>query len=106
MAVAAGCATRVPLLYSWGGYEELVYATYAAPGALPPIAQVDALEKDLQVARAKNLHMPPGWHAHLGYLYFQLGNIEQARHEFGVEKTEFPESTIFMDRLISKLKTS
>ncbi len=102
VGLLSGCAT--PTLYSWGHYEELVYVSYAAPGKVSPEMQVEKLEQDYQKARAINKRMHPGFHAHLGYLYFQLGKVDQALQEFATEKAEFPESTVFMDRLISNLK--
>jgi len=100
--LVSGCAT--PTLYSWGHYEELVYVSYAQPGKVSPEMQVEKLEEDYQKARANNKRMHPGFRAHLGYLYFQLGKVDQALQEFATEKAEFPESTVFMDRLISNLK--
>jgi hypothetical protein len=99
--VLAGCATHKSQLYSWGDYEDVIYRSYAAPGKYPPESQVETLEKDYQQARAANERMPPGWHAHLGYLYFQLGKMDQARREFLTEKAQFPESTLLMDRLLA-----
>lgn len=96
-----GCAS--PTLYTWGHYEDLIYASYAAPGSVSPEMQVGKLEEDYQKARAANKRMPPGFHAHLGYLYFQLGKSDQARQEFETEKAEFPESAVFMDRLLANL---
>jgi hypothetical protein len=101
--VLAGCAAP-RTIYTWGSYEELIYVSYAAPDKLPVESQVAALEKDYQQARATNKRMPPGWHAHLGYLYYQLGKADEARRELQTEKAEFPESTIFMDRLLANLK--
>jgi hypothetical protein len=103
VVLLAGCATR-PTLYTWGSYEEVIYASYAAPGKIPAESQVEALEKDYQQARATNKRMPPGWHAHLGYLYYQLGKTDQARQELQTEKAEFPESAVFMDRLLANVK--
>jgi hypothetical protein len=97
-----GCAT--PSLYTWGHYEELIYVSYAMPGKASPEMQVEKLEQDYQQARATNRRMPPGFHAHLGYLYFQLGKPDQARQELETEKAEFPESAVFMDRLLGNLK--
>jgi len=97
----AGCST--PTLYSWGSYEDLVYTMYAKPGAAPPEMQVAKLEEDFQKARSANKPVPPGFHAHLGYLYFQLGKCDQARQEFETEKHQFPESAVFMDRLLANL---
>lgn len=97
-----GCAA--PTLYTWGHYEELIYVSYAAPGKLSPEMQVAKLEEDYQKARATNKRMPPGWHAQLGYLYYQLGKMDQAHQEFLTEKAEFPESTVFIDRLLINFK--
>ncbi len=97
-----GCAT--PTLYSYGHYEELIYAAYAAPGKISPELQVEKMEQDYQKARAANQRMCPGWHAQLGFLYFQLGKLDQAQQEFQTEKAEFPESVVFMDRLMANLK--
>jgi hypothetical protein len=102
-ALLAGCATPPRTLYSWGSYEELIYVSYASPGKVAPESQIEILEKDYQQARAANKRMPPGWHAHLGYLYYQHGKPDQARQELLTEKAEFPESVVFMDRLLANL---
>jgi hypothetical protein len=100
----AGCATQQGLLYTWGGYEQLIYTSYAFPGTMPPERQVEALEQDLQKARAANARLPPGWHAHLGYLYSELGKLDQARQELRTEKAEYPESAVFTDRLLANME--
>jgi hypothetical protein len=102
LVVAAGCAR--PTLYSWGQYEEVIYRSYASPGAVPPEMQIEKLEADYQVARAENKPVPPGFHAHLGFLYFQLGKLDQAKQELETEKAQFPESAVFVDRLLANLK--
>jgi hypothetical protein len=102
-AALAGCVTKRTELYAWGNYEDVIYRGYTAPGKYPPQARVETLEKDYQEARASNERLPPGWHAHLGYLYFQLGKQDQARQEFMTEKAQFPESTLLMDRLLANL---
>lgn len=102
IAGLSGCAA--PTLYTYGHYEELIYASYAAPGKVSPEMQVEKLEQDYQQARAANKRMCPGWHAQLGYLYFQLGKLDQAQQEFLTEKAEFPESAVFIDRMLANLK--
>jgi hypothetical protein len=97
-----GCQSTV---YHWGHYEDLVYVTYAKPGKLPPEAQVLKMEEDLQKAAAANKPVPPGFHAYLGYLDYQLGKPDLARQEFEKEKAQFPESTVFMDRMMTNLVT-
>lgn len=101
--LVAGCQS--PTIYSWGHYEDLVYVTYAKPGKLPPEAQVLKLEEDLQKAASANKPVPPGFHAYLGYLDFQMGKPDLARQEFEKEKIQFPESAVFMDRMMTNLVT-
>jgi len=100
-----GCTPR-QTLYSWGHYEEVVYSSYSAPGKFPPERQIETLEQDYQKARSHQKSMPPGWHAHLGYLYYQTGKLDQAKQEFETEKATFPEATVFMDRLLARLPKS
>lgn len=101
--ILAGCAGK-PLLYEWGSYEDQIYAMYSDTGKVPVEKQLEDLERDYQKARAANRPVPPGYHAHVGYLYFQLGKADQAVQSFETEKTLFPESTLYMDRLIARIK--
>lgn len=102
-ALATGCAPRT--IYSWGNYEHQVYLMYAKPDAATAELQVAKLELDLEKARSKNQPVHPGFHAHMGYLYYQLGKTDQARAAFEAEKAAFPESKVFMDRLLANLKS-
>jgi hypothetical protein len=105
LVLFAGCQSPGPqTIYVWGHYEDLIYTSYAEPGKAPPEMQVEKLEEDFQKARAANRPVPPGFHAHLGFLYYQLGKIDQAHQEFQTEKANFPESAVFMDRLLDGLK--
>lgn len=97
-----GCAVQNKGLYQWGSYETQIYAMYAEGGKSSPQEQITALESDLEKARAANRPLPPGFQAHLGYLYFQTGKLDQAVAAFETEKQLFPESRPYMDRLISQ----
>jgi hypothetical protein len=103
LSLVAGCV-RKPLMYEWGSYEDQVYAMYSDTGKSPVEEQVGNLERDYQVARSENKPVPPGYHAHLGYLYYQLGKIDQALQSFETEKQLFPESAQYMDFLIARIK--
>lgn len=98
-----GCASR-PGLYQWGSYEDQVYKMYSAPETTSPKAQIAALEADLEKARAANRPLPPGHHAHLGFLYFQDGQLDRAVASFETEKRLFPESRAYMDHLIARTR--
>jgi hypothetical protein len=103
LALLTGCVSQ-PSNYSWGRYEQIVYDTYNDPGKAAPERGIEQMEKDLQVARSRNRPVPPGFHAHLGYLYYQVGKADAARQEFETEKAQFPESSVFMNRLLASLQ--
>lgn len=104
MLALVGCAAPKQSLYQWGDYENQVYALYNDPGKSPVEAQIEKLEADYQKARSTNKAVPPGFHAHLGYLYFQAGRGDQAVQSFRTEKALFPESAVYMDRILAKAK--
>ena len=101
VALVEGCASRK--MYSWGRYQDLVYASYVHPDKVPTAKQVERMEADYRKAAARHRRVHPGFHAHLGHLYLQLGKTDAAREQFEKEKAEFPESAVLVDRLLSKL---
>jgi hypothetical protein len=90
--------------YAWGSYEELIYLAWARPGEFNPQAQVDKLQEEFGLARAAGKPLPPGWHAHLGALYYQLGQADQAHEQLLMEKASFPESVVLVDTLLRNLE--
>ncbi len=98
------CAAHPPqTIYAWGSYEDLIYTSQVKPGSLTPRAEVDVLQKDRELARAANKPLPPGWHAYLGYLYFEDGEADLAKVELDAEKAAFPESATFVDQIFANL---
>jgi len=98
-----GSACASPPYYDWGRYEESVYVVTAVPDGFDLQAEIDSLELQLERTRNKERPIPPGLHAHLGYLHSVAGNPAAAREHFEQEKALFPESTRFMDYLLSRL---
>jgi hypothetical protein len=99
---AAGCAQN-QLLYRWGSYESGLYDMYLRPGKGDPGTQIAKLTEDIERARAENKNVPPGVHAHLGYLHYTQGQVERARDEFLIERQLFPESAVFIDGVIARM---
>jgi hypothetical protein len=100
-AMLTGCQS--PDIYYWGHYEKSVYIAYVKPDKATPELQARMMEEDMHKAVSANKPLPPGFHAHLGNLYYQMGKSDLALQEFQKEKTQFPESAVFMDRLIANL---
>ncbi len=103
LALAAGCQAPHPLYY-WGNYEKIMYLGYAKPDKATLEIQRDKLEEDIHQAKGRGLAVPPGLHAQLGYVYFQMSQVDQAVAEFETEKASFPESAEFMNRMIAKAR--
>ena len=101
-----GCATtsKPPPIYYWGSYEEQIYSAHASASTLTVHDQIVALEADRASAGTRRL--PPGFHAQLGYLYSIDGQTDAAKAEFLAEKTAFPESAAFMDRLLATMQAA
>jgi len=100
-AVLTGCASKPQILYQWEGYQPQVYQHFKGESPEQPIA---VLEKDLPVISAKGGKAPPGYHAHLGYLYSLTGRNGQMVAQFEDEKKLFPESAAYMDFLLKNVK--
>ena len=93
------CAS-VPTIYKWDGYQEQV--SLHLTGKAGPEQQIIELEKNLSKIQA-NGKTPPGYMAHLGLLYAEVGNDGQAKKYFQTEKELFPESAPFMNYLLAKI---
>ena len=102
MILLSGCATK--RIYYWGEYEDLIYTQYQNPGKATPEYQVDVMQADIQKAKSVNMPLPPGFYAHLGYQYLQMGRTIEARKSFEAEKNQFPESAVLMNRFLKKIK--
>jgi hypothetical protein len=99
----AGCAAAPQPLYRWGVYEDVVYETYAETGA-DPGTQIAMLTEDIVRTQAEGKRVPPGVHAHLGFLYAAQGQPDLAAQQFAIEKDLFPESSVFIDGLLARMK--
>ncbi len=96
--LCGACATEKPL-YTWGNYESVIYDSYQKSGS--PNNAIGKLEKDAANHGKSLKGAPPGYHAHLGFLHYQMGNQPEARKHFEKEKVLFPMSSKLMDRLIN-----
>lgn len=101
VAFLSGCQTT-PQIYYWGNYEAIAYLAYTKPEKATLKLQLEKLKED--VTKSAKFAANPGLHAQLGYVYYQLGRVDEAVAEFTIEKELFPEATTFMDRMIEQAK--
>jgi len=103
-ALFIGCAGGHRDIYYWGHYEDAIYDMYLEPGQASLTDEILRLEEQIDQAAAAGQPLPPGFHAHLAYLYVSNGNYAAAVSHFNKEKELFPESTVFIDGILGRMK--
>ena len=105
VGMLVGCAAKPVPLYMWETFPHQQYDTLQRGGASPE-EQMLTMEQHMEKARAANAALPPGFRAHLGMLELNVGHADRARQLFESEKSAFPESAPYMDKLLAKLNAS
>lgn len=90
--------------FTWGRYEELVYQSYHKPEAALPAVQIEKLSIDIENAQREHKIIAPGIYAHLGYMHYLNQNPIQAKAAFETEIAMYPESKVFVERLLRALE--
>jgi hypothetical protein len=98
LTAVAACAPAAR--FEWGAYEPALYAYSQNPENRE--AYRTALERAIEAGRKRDA-VAPGLLAELGYLHLQAGETAQALVLFKEERTRFPESAVFMDRVIVRI---
>lgn len=96
------CACKKEGLYYWGDYSQTYYNYMKEPCDETYNAHMQSLEKVVQESEKRKKAVPPGVFSEYGYYMLKAGNTSQAAEMFRREKLLYPESTVFMDRLIDK----
>lgn len=91
-------------LYYWGHYEDSIYDMYVEEAKTSISDEILRLEEQIEKTDAAGMSVPPGLHAHLGYLYATEGDYATAMIHFQAEKAKFPESAHFIDGIIERMK--
>ena len=102
MLLLCSCASKP--LYYWGNYEDVIYQRLAKQGDDGPVKHIEVLRKDLAYAQKKGLDVPPGFHAHLGMLYSEVGNTRLSKQHLALESSTYPESKTFMNLFLKGSK--
>lgn len=97
----SGCSAKTPM-YEYGNYSESYYQLKQNGDAETTKAWKTALEESIDLSNEVGLRVPPGINANLGYLYLKVNDADKAITFFNAEKTLYPESTVFMEKLIKK----
>jgi hypothetical protein len=104
LALIAGCANQPKTLYYWGDYQNQVHNYLQSTDGGDIQKQIAALEAGIEKSKAGDQPLPPGYHAQLGMLYYSQGKPDLAVEQLQLEKSAYPESGSYIDRLLEKLK--
>lgn len=101
----SGCQqNKQPDLYIWNDYNKtsLLYSNNNHDKEILE-KHVAELEKIITDSEAKDKRVAPGIYAEYAQILFETNKKEEAKKYFELEVKTYPESKIFMDRVMSKL---
>lgn len=97
MVLITGVACSPPTLYQWGDYENSLYKLMKDPTSLTKYGE--SLHEQITSAESKG-KVPPGIYAEYGYYLLTTQKNNDAIIWFEKEKSKWPESTFFMEKMI------
>jgi hypothetical protein len=103
IGLLSGCVTNHQR-YAWGSYDPSLYSYYKDPAKEAAFAE--SLEAIISAAEAHHGLVPPGIYAEYGYLQLQQGKNLEAIELFKKEQVLWPESKLFMDRMVKVASTN
>lgn len=100
MVVLSGCAAQVTEAgYYWGNYSKTLYTYTKDPSEEALEAHLMELERIVEESNERDLRVPPGIHAEIGYIRANLGENALAMSHYEAEMSLYPESRLFLERL-------
>ncbi|MDR0688235.1 MAG: DUF4810 domain-containing protein [Prevotellaceae bacterium] len=98
----SGCAPAT--LYSWGRYQSAAYS-YTKNNTDENATKLgEAYQSVISHPGGKRNVVPPGLYADYGYLLFRQGKTKEALDYLKMEIGLYPESTVFIGRIIKQLE--
>jgi len=97
--VFTGCASQKQMYY-FGNYSKTLYSCEKNQNDESLLKHKQELETVITESESRNLPVPPGIYAELGYINLKSNNSKEAIRLFQAESQLFPESKHLMDRLI------
>ena len=101
----SGCATVTEAGYYWGKYSTTLYEYTKNPSDETVAAHVEELENIIAESAERDLRVPPGVHAELGYIKAKQGDGATATAHYESEIALYPESRVFLERVVASSKT-
>jgi hypothetical protein len=103
IAILGGCSTVSSGGYYWGDYSTSYYDLLKSPTSEQLAKRVDSLQQIVKQSGTLGLRVPPTIHAELGQALMKQGLKDQALTHFRKEITLYPESAVFLHRIVDDL---
>lgn len=87
-------------MYYFGNYSESLYQYEKNQTQASLLNHTTELQRIIKKSKRLDLPVPPGIYAELGYIKLKANKKEEAIFFFSAEAALYPESKLFMDRLI------
>jgi hypothetical protein len=100
----AGCATTPKPLYTWGNYQERTYAYIKNETDKNLDDLMNTYQTLIDKQKGSRKTIPPGICADYGYLLCKQGKTAEGLALLNKEMALYPESTVFISRIIKKLQ--
>jgi hypothetical protein len=98
-----GCASISEAGYYWGNYAVTLYAYQKSPSPETLAQHEKELRDIIEYSDTKQLKVPPGIYAELGYIEQNRGDSATALRFYQEEMATYPESQAFLERLSTGL---
>lgn len=101
----SACSSGPQPLYNYGDYSDSYYGAKKNMTEESALELQKAIEYSIENAsESSSGRVPPGMYANLGYIYLKSGKNAEAVGYFEKEKSIYPESAHFMNRMIQKVQ--
>lgn len=100
---AVSCVSTKPL-YNWKGYDDAVYAYTKASDEKSNENLIKIYTKLIKNSGGTRQVPPPGVCADYGYLLIKKGETEKGKELLTRETILYPESKVFIDRILKRFE--
>jgi len=99
LTTLSACVSVSDAGYYWGNYNKTSYMVVNEPSKKSLEAHVVELNRIIDESQKKDLRVPPGIYAELGYSLSKLGRSTESDKYFEMEGELYPESQAFLDKI-------
>lgn len=104
MSLASCAMGRSQHLYSWYGYDDVIYNYSKSPTPEAKERLIALYQKIINKPRGYRRAVPPGIYAEYGYLLVKEGKLEEGQRLLRLEVEHYPESSVFVNRILQQLQ--